>query len=111
MTLASRAVARRAFSLSTLADLSESLIDRGLGERGPFLDGYRDPEGASLDDLDLAGKRLDLDLSFLDRNPQRHPRKNSSLVPDRFGEDEAAGRVDGRLNGISHGSQSTRRNS
>lgn len=94
-------------SLPTLADLSENLVDRRLGERWSFLGGYRNPEGTSLDNRNLAGKRLDLDLSFLDRNPQRHPGKDPSLVTDRFGEDKPAGRVDGRLNGISHGAQNT----
>ena len=107
MTLASRAVARWTFSLPTLADLSENLIDRRHRERRSFLGGHRDPEGASLDDPDLAGKRLDLDLPLLDRDPQRHPGKDPSLVTDRFGEDKPAGGVDGRLNGISHGSQDT----
>ena len=111
MTLASRAVACRTFSLSTLADLSEDLLDRRLGERWPLLGRYRDPEGASLNDLDLTGKRLDLDLPLLDRDPQRHPGKDSGLVADRFGEDKPAGRVDGRLNGISHGVQNTMRRS
>gem|GEM_PF-4624672 len=69
MTLVSRAVARRTFSLSTFADLSENLLDRRLRERWPLLGGYRDPERPSLNDLDLARKRFDLDLSLLDRNP------------------------------------------
>jgi hypothetical protein len=110
MTLASRAVTRWASSLSTLADLSQNLIDRRFGESGSCLGRYRDPEGASLDDLDLGGKRLDLDLSFLDRNPQRHPGKDSGLLTDRFGKDKPAGRVDGGLKGISHGFQNTMRN-
>src|SRR5436305_10202159 len=107
MTLASRAVAPSAFSLPTLADLSENLVDRRRGERRSFFGGHRNPEGASLDNPDLAGKRLDLNLPLLDRNPQRHPRKDPGLVTDRFGEDKPAGRVDGRLNGISHGCQNT----
>src|SRR4051812_2611694 len=107
MTLASRAVAPSAFSLPTLADLSENLVDRRRGERWSFLGGHRNPEGTSLDNPDLAGKRLDLNLPFLDPNSQRHPGKDPSLVTDRFGEDKPAGRVDGRLNGISHGSQNT----
>src|SRR5204862_1185908 len=69
MTLVSRAVARRTSSLSTLSDLSENLLDRGLRERWPLLGRHRDPERSSLNDLDLAWKRLDLDLSSLDRNP------------------------------------------
>ena len=100
MTLTSRAVAPSAFSLPTLADLSENLVDRRRGERRSFFGGHRNPEGASLDNPDLAGKRLDLNLPLLDRNPQRHPRKDPGLVTDRFGEDKPAGRVDGRLNGI-----------
>ena len=100
MTLASRAVARRTFSLATLADLSEHLLDRRLGERWSLLGGYRDPEGSSLDNPDLAWKRFDFDLSLLDRDLQHHPGKDPSLVTDRFGEDKPAGRVDGRLNGI-----------
>ncbi len=107
MTLVSRAVALRISLLSTLADLSENLLDRRLGERWPFLGGYRDPEGTALNDLDLAWQRFDLDLPLLDRDPQRHPRKDSSLIPNRFGEDKPAGRIDGGLNGISHGSQNT----
>src|SRR5437588_7217 len=73
-TLVSRAVTRWAFSLSTFADLAEDLLDRRLRELRSLLGGHRDPEGAPLDDVDLAGERLDLDLSFLDRDPQRHPR-------------------------------------
>src|SRR5436305_4374398 len=99
-TLVSRAVTRWAFSLSTFADLAEDLLDRRLRELRSLLGGHRDPEGAPLDDVDLAGERLDLDLSFLDRDPQRHPREDSRLVTDRLGEDEPARRVDGRLNGI-----------
>lgn len=108
MTLVSRAVARWTFSLSTLTDLSENLFDRRFGERWPFLGGYCDPERASLDNLDLARQRFDLDLSFLDRDPQRHPGKDSSLIPYCFGEHKPAGGIDGRLNGISHGTQNTR---
>src|SRR5436305_14937445 len=86
MTLASRAVARRSFLLSTLADLAEDLFDRRLGERWSLLDGHRDPEGPLLNELDLAGQRFELDLPFLDRDQQRHPRKDSSLGADRLGE-------------------------
>ena len=54
MTLASRAVARRTASLSTLSDLSEGLLDRRHREGRPLLGRYGDPERASLNDFDLA---------------------------------------------------------
>src|SRR5882724_236710 len=103
MTLASRAVTGRPCLLSTLADLTENLINRRRREGRPLLRGHRDPERPSLNDLDLAWQWLDFDLPFLDRDPQGHPGKDSSLLADRLGEDEPAGRVDRRLNGISHG--------
>src|SRR5262245_36347561 len=85
ITLVSRAVVSCPFLLFTLADLAENLFDRCLGEGWSLFRGHRDPERSALDDLDLARQRFDLDLPFLDRDPQRHPRKDSSLVADCLG--------------------------
>src|SRR4051812_35655642 len=73
MTLASRAVARGSFLLSTLADPAENLFDCSFREGRPLLDRHRDPERPSLHEFDLAWQRFDLDLPFLNRDPQRHP--------------------------------------
>src|SRR4051812_19850109 len=100
MTLVSRAVVTWGRSVSMLADLPAYPFHGLLRESGSLFDRDRNIEGASLHDPDVARHGLDLDPPVLNDDLEGHSRLDSCLIANGLRQDQSAGGVDGRLNGI-----------
>src|SRR6185436_3635880 len=107
MTLVSRAVATRGGSIAMLADLPAHPLHGLLCERGPVLDRHSNVQGTPLHDPDFGRYGLDLDSPILNGDLEGHSRTDSCLIANGLGQNQPAGGVDGRLDGILHGTEAT----
>src|SRR4051794_16850801 len=90
-----------------LTDLPAYPLHGLLRESGPLFDWDSNVQGASLHDPDVARHGLDLDPPILNGDLEGHSRLDSCLIANGLRQGQSVGGVDGRLDGILHGTQAT----